>query len=671
MDNNLNELIELANNGDQEAIKKLIQYFKEQGDEENVEYFNDLLLNEENKDKDVNKNVGDYQDVLLDNSLSKNGESSGATYFKMAEECFADGKIDEAMTYYKKAIASFESNENKNDKEKNKLCLSYTQLAECLKKRDLQNDEFLLYLQNATEINCDEKLKLKAYGLLYSYYSTKSEDVANEYFKKMCSLQTFGSIAMAEKIFKGKFEDENGYNYWLDKAKENILNEYEVSQKEYIENFINMISALLENKLTNTIVIQGTRYLYKNNDLAMLIDANDQKKVVACLYNEISNNNLEINNYNDTLLFCSLGVCTYFRLDNYEKEILKFVQEYLLISKNRTDNCTELKETKRTCTDFYEVLAHSNYKKAFKWFEEFVNGNTIMGLETEFDNAKIEYQKRLEEERQQELEHERKEKERKIALAKQRKKILTNARLDCEDIESKITRIKIQEEKEKEEKGKKEAKRDKIEEEKTKYNGFCLKTLIAFVLFFSLSRSKFIPNFWNAICNIILIVWLLRTFIGKNGYRPYFAQKIIGRIKENEFASTAFKSFEKESATNNTYDIETDKFDVDVDTELSFDDIENDCPVYFGKYEKYGYLEKENYTVPEFIDEVLEDVEYHFLNVNINDYETTFKAAYYNDMLFINVPDEEFIEFADAIVSDRTPKNDDSILEMKEVNLIV
>lgn len=693
MNNDLNELMKLANDGNKDAINKLIQYFEEQGDEENVEYFKDLLNKtneapkEQEKEEVLNSNIASDSRSLKEienwihrasnKNLLERAFLDPVACYGLGDSNFNNGKYKEATKYYKRTIELFEIKEKKSDAEKIILCRSFFGLAACLNHTDglLGANDVVLNLQNALEIDCDDKEKSNVYVFLSLWYRKglvveKNIEKADEYFIKGNSYTARGCLKIAKSVWDRRNPDN--CKKWLENAKKNIRNS-DNHEYDYLKDFIDMKFAILTGKETVDDIIDGSLFLYRKKEDAELLNDYEKNTIINNLANCALHTDSDINEHNNHLFLSCLGVCLAFK--TYNDEIVGFIKKYLILSKSHNNIDEELRGVVPFYLEFFDFLvAVKNHANTLKWFEEFVNDNIWIENDDEIYEL---CQDKLEEERQiqKEIDEEnaRKEAERKALeekkrleeLEKQRRLQLIEdkAKEECEEIE----KILHQRQEEKEELQKKVAKKttNKTTNVSTKsndlkeYNSFCIKVLFVFIISGVLSNTNFISGFWATIQGMCVIVWLFRTFVGKNGYRPEFAQGIIDLIKNKTSELEYYNVPKKEE--NEIVDFE---IEIHSDYHTYSGSVTQKLPAYFGKYENFGYIKDSSYTTKEFYGSTLKDKEQEFFSIKIRGYKTVFKGTRYKDMYFINASGDEIAEFAGAAEGNKIPKNADLFLQI-------
>lgn len=708
MNNDLNELMKLANDGNKDAINKLIQHFEEQGDEENVEYFKDLLNKTNEAPEEQEKEEVPNSNIVSDNRSLEEIENwiyhasnenllervtfDPVACYGLGNSSFNNDKYVEAVNYYEQAIKLFETKEKKSDAEKAILCRSFIGLAVSLNnyKGFLGTNDVALNLQNALEIDCDDKEKSDAYTILSWWYRKglvveENIEKAGEYFIKGNSHTARGCLTIAKLVWdERKPNNRKNCKEWLENAKKIIQNS-DNHEDEYLNDFIDMELAVIVGKETVDDIIDGLRFLYRKKEDVEFLNDYSKNAIINKLIDSVSYTNSDINEHNNHLFLSCLGACLAFK--TYNDEIIDFVKNYLILSKDHNDIDNELKDATPFYLEFYDFLvAVKNHANTLKWFEEFVNDNVWLKndnkmydlcrnkleeerqIQKEIDekNARIEAERKaLEEKKRLEaLEEQRRlealEEQRRLEeIEKQRclQLIEDKAKEECEEIEKILYRR--QEEKTKQQKKIGGEIKQSSEGDSKGYTSFCIKIIIVVVVSSILANTEFISGFWSTIRSLSVVTWLFVSFFtGVNGFKPFFAKKTIEIIKEQISESIALNSSKEKD--------EVVDFEIEIhsDHHTYSGSVTQKLPAYFGKYENFGYIKDSSYTTKEFYGSTLKDKEQEFFSIKIRGYKTVFKGTRYKDMYFINASGDEIAEFAEAAEGYKIPKNADLFLQI-------
>ena len=632
---NLNELIKSANNGNQEAIEKLIYYFSEQGDEENVDYYQKLKeqSNKESNESLVNKNgsnnIDFYQfinelkndiDDNLDESISNNEEKYASYSIKELKDlengdvyaCFELGKryakqeiYDQAIKYYKKTIERFEITDNLSPLGEIIKCHSFINLAVSLiclgKEKNVElNKEATVYLQNAIETNCAEKYKKNAYDMLGHIYEyglpgvEENAEKADELNLKVNSNSKEGCL----KLAVDSYNDSNliDYEYWLEKS----VDFKQTDEEYYLQQFIEMKLAIFRNDAKKTNILNGTYAL--NSKYAKYLNSKEIDAISTTLTNECNKSNLQKSTDNDILFCCCFEFCLALNKEN--SDISNFIKKYLIVSKNN-NNFTLLKISNyHAYINFFNYLVEHGDTGALSWLEEVSNGN-VLDLSNALKVANDNYQNLMD-----------------------KKQIKDKTREEFKNIEEKI---------------KQRENPSLIFDKEKEYKKF---SFIMLAVFITLVLLK-LPGIFRF---IVLIVWLVRTFKGKDGYVPDFAKQFSRCLLDKQY----FK--------NGNY-IPVD-FEIEVhDPDCAYSNVaDQNISIYFGKYDEFGYLTDETYQLT---NENGEYNTYSYLYAKIKGYDTIFRCVFGENRLYINIPSNEALYEEMSIQAGYNDNQKNKLLKIK------
>lgn len=439
-----NKLMAKANNGDQDAIKKLVQYFKNLGDEENAEYYESLLdtktsINVEKKVEQNTKEIGesisnqkqnietaidgsktvyDILDTYESYSIKelKDKESKDAfACFELSDIYFKAKNYSQGAAYCKKTIELLEIKSELCKTEKELACFAYTNLG-CslfLLENSHANKEYLLNLQNATEIPCDEKYKHKAYEVLSCIYKGGlgvpiDDKKGDEYLIKANSYSKEGCLKIAIKYYANN--NLIDYQYWLESA----ISFKPKESEHYLQHLIEMKLAICTNNATINNIVDGTSELVTHQQYAKCLSSKEIEIIDKTLANECQKSDLVKNKNNDILCCACLGSCLV--LKKASNEIIDFVKKYLIISKNNIFfESVVLSQEGYSC--FFDILANQDNNDALNWLEEVTKANQNLDLSGVLEAKKNEYLKKLELEKQEQLKLAEEEENRQKELA--------------------------------------------------------------------------------------------------------------------------------------------------------------------------------------------------------------------------------------------------------------
>lgn len=239
MEGTIEELLKKAQEGDEDSLKKVVEYYKNDGDEEMADYFEKKLkdassskndveeisvesseavkaesVNEEEKNK---KKEFSYADLNTAELKEKAENNDPEAYYELANRYYRDNQFEKCMDLLNSAIEILKENsENCTEKELECLFHCYNLQNHCYDKEDLENQ--FLAMQNAAEVPCNEKLKESVYyrlALLYGFYKHDFQ-ACEKYLTKAGSLSKKMCIQVANiYLSRGNNVD---YEDWLERA---------------------------------------------------------------------------------------------------------------------------------------------------------------------------------------------------------------------------------------------------------------------------------------------------------------------------------------------------------------------------------------------------------------------------------------------------------------------
>lgn len=704
MEKDFNQLIEKANNGDIDSLKEVIKFLNDQGDKEAAEYYESLLKNSKSPKKeetsedteDVKEKVQkkqtkkskketfeDVRDRYKNYSILELRDSENSDAFacySLGEMYREEDNYPQSVAYYKKAIKLLEIKDNLEDSEKPLLCYCYTRAGTYLKAFGdaSTNKELITNLQNAIEIQCDEKYKVKAYEVLRDCYKKgigvgANSQKANEYNIKAYSATPEGRLKLAVSYQKNN--NKIDYEYWLEKAKELCKTSaaYSKEYKEQIQNIAELKLALFHNKEDATTAINGTQTLIRKKDDGKYFTEEEARNISIILSKSCSNSRLAINEHDDKLLISCIG--TLIILKFYGSDSINFFKQYTLISKDSEDGFKLFgQEELEAIFEYYDGLCKiKGDDDAFQWLKEFATNNKKWNLDSVLKEKEEIYLKKVEEQKQEEkrIAEEKAAQEKALAEAKEKERLrleeeenkkrlaLEQAEIDCKEIEKRIIQKQQQA----------YIIKQQVDKANTAYTYFSVIMGVFYLICWPLADSIFLPKLWSILATIILLVWLIRTFVPINGYSPQFAENIILALKQLVDTSLKEEAIKRKQSRMKQQTRIID-FDIEFHTDRDYGDSETSFDyVYFGKFEDFNYITDEAYGISKFFGMEVKNVEAKYASIKIKGYETVFKGSVYENILFINVPGNELLHFGNAIRAKKVPVNANKMLRMNNVRI--
>lgn len=238
-----------AENGDEEAIKKLADYYDSVGNANEAEIWKELLnspmqVNEDESEDDFvydgnTQNKMSEEDMLCESKKYNSGEYKKYSFLKLDETLSTnpyvnfeygdryrnDKDLEKAIFYYKKGIQLLETY-NSNNREIQSdvewkwayIARAYRNLAE--KSEKFAKEAYNSY-QNLLEVATSDVLKVEAYESLGEFFKrgigvALDLDRANEYTKKAHSLYVEGCLI--ESFLSAQKNNNIEMQKWLEKA---------------------------------------------------------------------------------------------------------------------------------------------------------------------------------------------------------------------------------------------------------------------------------------------------------------------------------------------------------------------------------------------------------------------------------------------------------------------
>ena len=261
MEGTIEELLKKAQDGDIEALKEVIEYYKNDGDEEMIDFFEGKLkelldsettgqvpTEEESKETDEkmqsdsevdgtkieqepanNNTKGDvfsYADLNIVELKEKAEDNDPEAYCELASRYYKDNQISKTIDLLNSAIEILKENfENCTENDLECLYCCYNLKSFCYEK---DTEERFLALQNAAEVPCNEKNKGTTYLRLALFYITYKNDrkAYEKYLARAATVSKYCCLKVAALYLdEGNNVD---YEYWLEKAEKMKSNgEYE------------------------------------------------------------------------------------------------------------------------------------------------------------------------------------------------------------------------------------------------------------------------------------------------------------------------------------------------------------------------------------------------------------------------------------------------------------
>ncbi len=318
----IEELLQKAQNGDEEALKEVIEYYKNDGDEEMVAYFEEKLKKvletkptetevvTDNKVNDDNVKKADTiskgNDIVYENlsvsELKEKINNDPKACKELGERYFKSNQKDKAIELFNSAIEMIK--ENSEDCDEGDLeCLfyCYDDLGRCCEKGT--EDKFL-NLQNAVEVPCDESLKAIAYYNLHCMYETYKKDskTGEKYFIKAAEASRPFCLLLA--VTYQEKENVVDYKYWLEKAKNMEPNN--VFAHKYIPLIIEFKEKNEKGEMGRADYINFVYNCFSEEIVSFYLSSSEKSAIVTN-FSLTCQENKDLLSNNDLILFTAVG----------------------------------------------------------------------------------------------------------------------------------------------------------------------------------------------------------------------------------------------------------------------------------------------------------------------------------------------------------------------------
>ena len=596
MEEKIDDLIIKAEQNDYEALQKVVEYYRNNEDNEMAQYFEDKLKNVqpnafEKKQEPVTEKATNVSESMLgNNTIGEISKLSNAKLFEKAktnaiackvlgDRYFKDSNYSKALSQYKEAMEMFKEKGTLSGVEKGVLSECYAYIAKALVYTNASEGEIMLNLQNSIEIDCATSYKVKAYRTLSDYYEKIGEwdefEKNNSKYKEGCLLQT------------KKYQNDNNNidaEIWLEKAKDMPVS-FSENENDDLNRIIRIKEMLAKKKQWD--IAELPAYLpgstYKIDDY---LSAKELKKLFNTMSAYCEDAEEEINASNDILFFACWGLVLHTNIKSgcITKEIHSYMKKYCILRNGNLNfvpvNIKDKEDFKSFCRIFGESLLSSGDKDTVNWLKQLaevssVDLNEIIALA-----------------------------EKASTIIKEKDDILEQARKDCLDIENKAKQTETG---------------ANIEEGRKKY----LTITTAICLFFCVSLFIFHKLFFT----ISVSAWLVCSYIKIDGYIPDFVKETPLYIlldKMGVYGTEKLKITLIDFNSNN----------------IVQRGVYNNMNVRFGKFKKMGYIQ--NYVTESGDDGQLKWYPY---NVQIDNYKTIFKGYIWDNELWVNIDYETILSY--------------------------
>lgn len=689
-----------AENGDEEAIKKLADYYDSVGNANEAEIWKELLSdsaqnNDDKTEEDfiysgstLNKmtdeemlneskkyNSGEYKKysfLKLDETLSTNPYVN----FEYGDRYRNEQNVEKAIFYYKKGIQLLETYNSSNREIQSDIQWRWVDIARLCRRLRGQNDElagetYNAY-QNVLEVAIDDVFKIEAYLGLSECYEKgigvlPDLDKADEYIKKAHTLYVEGCLIEARLSLQRK--DNIEMRKWLEKAQTvNVLGYGKYDNDEYFHDVLNAklwlcnIKKLDEKNPEITLELIYNIYNFENKDshhiLANYLLSNERQELKQKATNLISESlKLEYKNINSKDLlynFITSGNFNYSTNEEVSYRMREFLKHYVIENVDKNVIATSL------IINLYKLLVEFN-EEAEEWKRKLGENNQeiVQTIDNELARLEQEEKKKKELERQAKLAEElrlEQEKQRQIDAEKRRL---------AEEAEREKQRL-IEEEQKKQrlaEEAEREKQKQKIKLETARKECAEIEEKILKCSSIKNASSKSDEEFFSSIKKPIVVFLAILVIINVLGmgrhdglvvfcfivymlYKLLYAdqpQFIVDAIKES--LNVDIKTWKSENETV------SHDFEILVSNSFVISDKEN-LKVYFGKFENCGLFTNE---AGKSIVKMNGEIE-NYQNVWIKGYQTTFKGIMMYGALYINLDMNSVIDGEASL--------DDTSLEM-------
>lgn len=659
----LENLKEQAENGDESAIEELVDYYDSIGDTNEAELWKELLeYDDETDDEEESNNEdefiyeGEIQNKMDDKTLLAErkkyecGEYEQYSFIKLDElvsinpyanfeygnRYKKEGNLEESVSYYKKGVKLLEGYNSNDSDIQSDIEWQWAQIARTSDKLIDENESFAREAfdayQNLLEVTNEDALKVEAYLCMSDYLENgigvcADSDKAVEYTKKAHSLYVEGCLI--EALQSGLKKENIQTQKWLEKAQiVNMLGYGKFENDEYFRDVLNIklwvndkckidgqkVEITPENILSIcSTENQNSHHVITNFLLPVEIQTLKQK--TNELISEILKAEYENIDSKETLYKLIIsGNCDYRSGESVAYQMREFMKQYII------ENHSESWVTTSHILELYRLLVEYN-QGAEEWKENSENQDSKIAVTIDNELARIEQerekQRQFEEaererERQRQLEETEKERQRQIEEERRKKLELEIAKKECAEIEEKIANCNA-----------KKTTSTKTDEE---FLDELKKPLLIFLILFIITKIFKLGGFFEFII-ILYIGWIIYKIL-------YVDQPpIIADAIKKEFNVDIREWKAKKSETLPDFIIETSN-----DSDIAAKN--KSFKVYFGKFNNCGLFLNESG------DGVIKSngTKAYYQNIKIKGYQTVFKGIIMLDALYINLDMNKVID---------------------------